>query len=555
MKIKIYPSSDPPWEHTLSEGETVVGRSSDVDLPIADPFLSRKHALLSFDGETLTVSDLGSRNGTYVDGVQIVEPTAVPPGSNIRMSASRIEFGPIRHDSITQSTNYETDVGETIFRPASALLESDVGSSAEHLDSAVALRKYAEKLEILKDVHEALALSMDQDELLNLMLDRVFDHLQPQQGVIHIRRDDGGFDAAATRALPGLDHEISLSRTLVAEVLDKSMAALVFDAQTDSRFDQAESIMLSGVRSLLAAPILGEEGPIGMIVLSSTISARMFTEADLELLVSLAAVAAMKIRNQQLAAEAAQTRVLEEEIAKARLIQERALTVRELPSPEGYVFFGRNLPSAQVSGDFYQVILRADDSECVLFLADVSGHGIDASLLTMSMEALAAGPIELGQPPDELCTRLSRLLFKRTPAAKYATAIVVVLHCDSGRLQFTNAGHNVGLLIDADGEVEKLSSTGLPIGLLPDATYTLGEVALAPGSTLLLYTDGITEAADSDGEEYGLQRLQDCLSRCRTLAPEEIAKAIEKDLDQFVGETPFEDDRTMLILQRDSEIG
>jgi len=391
---------------------------------------------------------------------------------------------------------------------------------------------------------------MDQQELLDLVLDRVFDHLKPQQGVIYLLEEDGQFYAAAERSLPGQTDKIKLSRTLVAEVTGKSMAALVLDAQKDERFEASESIMLSGVRSLLAAPILGEEAPIGMIVLNSTISARLFTEADMELLVSLASAAGLRIRNQRLALEAAQSRALEEELAKARLIQIAALTVRDLPSPPGYTLFGHNIPSSEVSGDFYQVINRSDDKECVLFLADVSGHGIDASLVTMSLEALAAGPIEDGEAPDDLCAKLSRHLYKRTPMAKYATAIVAVLDCASGIVTYTNAGHNVGFVAHADGEIELLGSTGVPIGLLPEATYSSNQIALEPGATLLLYTDGITEAVDSSGEEYGLDRLRETFLENRSAHPDAIARALEEDLELFAGDEPFADDRTMLILQR-----
>ena len=433
---------------------------------------------------------------------------------------------------MTKATTLDTETGATIYRPAHELLEADAGGSSEYLDSAEALRKYAEKLEILKDVHEALALSMD-----------------TEQGIIYLREEDGEFYEAATRAVPGKGKSIPLSRVLVAEVRDKGMAALVRDAVTDKRFKESESILLSGVRSMLAAPLLDENGAIGMIVLSSTVATRQFNEADMELLVSLASIAALKIRNTALAGAVARSLALEEELIEARKIQVRLLS-RPLPSPEGYVLLGRNVPHHGVSGDFYRVISRNDDQECVLLLADVSGHGMNASLLTMSLEALFTSPVDNGDPADKICALLSQRLYDMTAPEKYATAFVVVLDHVSGQLHYTNAGHNSALLVHGNGEVEELGPCGFPIGLFPDAAYEARDAQLDPGGTLLIYTDGITEAETTDREEYGIERLRESLLRHRDLPPEALAETIEQDLLAFVGDYPFHDDRTMLILQR-----
>ena len=552
MKCHVRPAEGEPFEFTLTSEFTVVGRSSAADLALQDPFLSRQHCRIHLLDDTLTVEDLGSRNGTYVNSHRIERPTPLHPGDEIRVSASLIRLEGGSRSTVTRAATIDSDTGATIYRPASELLEAEAGSSSEHFDSAVALRKYAEKLEILKDVHEALALSMDTGAVLDLVLDRVFNHLEPEQGVIYLKEEDGEFYEVATRSVPGKGESIPLSKVLVAEVRDKGMAALVRDAVTDQRFKSSESILLSGVRSMLAAPLLDENGAIGMVVLSSTIATRQFDEADMELLVSLASVAALKIRNTALAEGAARSLALEEELTKAREIQVRLLA-RPLPSPQGYALLGRNVPHHGVSGDFYRVISRNDDRECVLFLADVSGKGMDASLLTMSLEALVTSPVDNGDPPDKICELLSHRLYEMTAPEKYATAFVVVLDHASGRLLYTNAGHNSGLLVRSNGEVEDLGPCGVPIGLLAGATYEARDAQLDPGGTLLVYTDGITEAENDDGEEYGLERLRQSLRRSRELPPEALAEAVENDLLDFVGDNPFSDDRTMLLLQRAPE--
>ena len=181
--------------------------------------------------------------------------------------------------------------------------------------------------------------------------------------------------------------------------------------------------------------------------------------------------------------------------------------------------------------------MRDEGRECVLMVGDVSGKGI-------------AVPIEDGLPPNEICARLSRLLFSRTPPEKYATAFLAILEPASGILRFTNAGHNPALVVRASGEVEQLGPTRMPIGLMPDGVFEAGEVSIGDGDTLILYTDGITEAADPDEEEYGIERLTEVCVRHRDADLSGLAAAIANDLEDFVRGEPFPDDRTLVMARR-----
>jgi serine phosphatase RsbU (regulator of sigma subunit) len=335
-------------------------------------------------------------------------------------------------------------------------------------------------------------------------------------------------------------------------VAEKGLAALVLDTQLDSRFKEAASLMSAGFRSLVAAPLLDPEGSLGMIVLGSRINVRQFREEDMELLTSLASVAAMRIRNVRLAEEAAERRRLEKEVKLARAIQ-IALLPSTLPSLESYALHAGNLPSQGVSGDFYKVLLRDEGRELVLLVADVSGKGIGASLLTGALEALSAAPIDGGAPPDEVCRQVSRLLFERTPPEKFATAFLVTLKLEDGTLTYANAGHNPGLVLRRDGTPEWLEATGLPVGVLPAVNYTASTVRLDPGDTLVLYTDGITEAMNPAEEEYGSERLLEVCDGHRGDGLVALAEAIEDDLESFADGVPFADDRTLVLLRRLAE--
>jgi sigma-B regulation protein RsbU (phosphoserine phosphatase) len=236
-------------------------------------------------------------------------------------------------------------------------------------------------------------------------------------------------------------------------------------------------------------------------------------------------------------------------VALARQIQ-MSLIPDSLPTLDGYDLYGGNIPSQGVSGDYFEVIERLDGRECVLFIADVSGKGIAASLLTAYIEALTSAPIEDGLAPDEICTRVSRRLFRRTPHERFATALLVVLDPALARIRYVNAGHNPGLLLRPDGTTVQLGSTGIPLGLLPGADYTSAELDLAPGDLLVLYTDGIVEATDPDDAEYDLPRLEELCRRHAAEPLPAIADALEQDLRAFVRGVPFADDRTLVMLRR-----
>jgi serine phosphatase RsbU (regulator of sigma subunit) len=433
----------------------------------------------------------------------------------------------------------------TLFRPAAAFIER---AEAE-IDTVESGGKRRDRLRLLNEVHRALATTITVEGVLELILDRAFAQLGPEEGVVFLRSPSGEFHRAASRRVPELTGDFLYSRSLVREVTEKGLAALVFDLSSDARFAAAESMLGSGVRSLVAAPLLDPSGCPGMIVLNSRVHLRRFSEEDMEFLVTLAAVAALHLRNIALAEEAAQRRILEKELTLAREIQ-IGLLPKDLPELPGFELHATNAPSRRVSGDVYKIQRRDETQDCVLMIADVSGKGMAASLLAASLEALSVGPIEVGWPPDGICERLSRRLHQRTPPEKYATAFVATVEPASFVFRYANAGHNPGVLLRAGGGVELLEATGIPLGLLDQGDYSMRSLELGPGDLIVLYTDGITEAANPAGEEYGIGRLCDA---CRTgagLPLSEVALAIEKDLERFAEGCPYADDRTLILLRR-----
>jgi sigma-B regulation protein RsbU (phosphoserine phosphatase) len=548
LRLHVVPADGPPFDHALDAESLTIGRSSNCGLILADRFLSRTHARILREGESFMVEDLGSRNGTLLNGQPIEKAGPLRPGDVIRLSGSVITIGPADGAAVPAGAQPGTQA-QSLYRSAAELLKPGVPPENQGSTGVDMVRRLAERIRLMSDVHHDLGKSIDTPELLELILDRVFQHFRPEEGAIFLRRPDGELYRAASRNVPGVSDEHFYSRTLIHEVTEKGLAALVLDAQTDERFARSGSIMASGVRSLIAAPLFDSLGSFGMIVLSSRMHVRQFGEEDMELLAALASAAALKLRNVALVEEAAERRRLEGELALARQIQ-LALLPAHLPEVPGYQLAAGNVPSRHVSGDYYKVVTRKAGQECALMVADVSGKGIAASLLTAAIEALSSGPIEDGLPPAEIFVRVSRLLHQRTPPERFATAFLAVLERGTGRVRYANAGHNPALLVRAAGAMEALRATGLPLGILPAAFYETGECSLAPGDTLIIYSDGITEAQNPDGEDYSLNRLSDLCRRHRGAELAELQQTIERDLESFACGVPFQDDRTIVLARR-----
>ena len=525
--LYVVPAEGEAFEHEFEGDALVIGRSSRCDLAVADRCLSRQHVRLFKSDQGWLVEDMGSRNGTA--------------------SMSRITFGGVGAAGRVQQRDF-TD-SRTIFRDASEIISESKRDFARPAESGIEdLRQAADQLKVLYDVHHALDRSTTAEELLDQVLEQVFVHLQPQHGAIFLKDDGSLFRASSRSQVSGTD-EFPESSSLAEEVIGKGLAAVVHDTSTDDRFAAAESLLDAGVRTLVAAPLLTPEGAIGMIVLSSTLAVRQFGENDMELLTVVASVTGLRLRNLALAEEAAERRRFEQEVALARRIQV-ALLPAENPEVSGLEIHGGNIPSRGVSGDYYQIIELSEANQVAVVIADVSGKGIGASLLTAYVDALFNAYLTANLEPAEIFNRVSPQMNAKTPVESFATAFLGILSVETGDLRYASAGHDPTILIRTDGDVELLMPTGMPLGLMPEALYTGAEAVLGAGDSLVLYTDGITEAANTEREEFGRERLVSVCAEHRSESPHELAESIERAVDAFVEGVPYHDDRTLVIVRR-----
>ena len=305
----------------------------------------------------------------------------------------------------------------------------------------------------------------------------------------------------------------------------------------------------------VVVPLLSGGSAIGFVALGMPAGDRCFQDEDLTFCEGLASQASVAFENGWHFAETVQKEKLDRDLALAGDIQKR-LFPSALPHLPGCELAARNRPAAQVGGDYYDALPVQNTGEhCLLCVADVSGKGVAASLVMSSIQATLRALLGSGLDLAALVERTNTLLHATTPANKYVTAIFVLLDARTGACRYVNAGHNEGLLVRADGTVEQMPACGVPIGLFPSATYSEGEVTLEPGDLIALYSDGVTEANDTQDQEFELDRLIESLRQRRTTGAEEIVAGVFADVDAFAGEAPQYDDITLLVLKRTTVSG
>lgn len=293
---------------------------------------------------------------------------------------------------------------------------------------------------------------------------------------------------------------------------------------------------------------------IGAVALGPRPAGVGYSRSDLEFAAGLASQAVVAFENSWHFIETLEKKKIEQEVGLAAAIQ-KDLFPAVMPALPGFELAARSQAARQVGGDYFDA-LPLDDADregpCLFCVADVSGKGIPASLLMSSIQATLRALLAQGPSVVDLVSKTSKLLYATTPSNKYATGILVLADPASAQLRFVNAGHTDGILIRADGAVERLKSTGPPLGLLPGIPFQEETVELHPGDLLALSSDGVTEAQDVDEEEFGDDRFIDSLQACRLDGSEEIVAKVFEDVHGFAEGAPQHDDITLMVIKRQS---
>jgi serine phosphatase RsbU (regulator of sigma subunit) len=543
-----------------------IGRSARNDLCIPDPFASRVHAEVRREGDRYILQDLGSANGTIYNGEGVETAIPLTAGGRIQIGETEIVYddgslskgATMITDPLSSQVPEVTIALNSVDRTTSGLLEAIEGARTKS-DSGHANRdskrdtKQGDLLALISKVGVTLLASATLSETLQQIASLVFEAV-PADRCLIMMREQGSEElqvkVARLRDRQGDVGEIRVSRTIMDEVVTQGKAVLTADAQHDPRL-MSSTMTLQGIRSVLAVPLGVGTKVFGIIYADSPIAEGRFTEDHLKVLTTLASVAAIRVENGQLLEERIDRQRLEHELELASEIQQRFQPTAP-PIVQGYELQGISFPCYEIGGDYYDFIER-EDGRLVVTLGDVSGKGTAAALLMSSLHAAVHAQASSHHSLVETISAVNRYLADNIPNNRFVTLFYAELDPQSGALSFLNAGHNPPLIVHAAGTVEQLGSGGLPLGIMRDAPYREGRTQLQPGDVLVIYSDGVSEAQNPTGEEFGTTRLNEVVSRNMNASAAGIRDRIEAALTKFAEGTAAADDITLVIVKRQAE--
>ncbi len=538
VEFLLYQPNMPPVRHALRDGVVTLGRASECTIPIRDRFLSRKHAEISWSNGSWVLRDCGSANGTFINGVRVFSDMPLRPGDRITLGDAELVF---RDDDVVTDNSFL--VQDSLLATNMAMSVRDVVEEDLKSDHA------AERLQILN----ALAIELLEDRpmstLFDFILDRVMNLVHPSRAALALLGDDKkSFQNVTVRRRDAEDAaELTISRTLLSEVVEEKKVISFFDLKDDDKLAQAKSIIGQSIRSAICAPLITQDVVIGVLYADFLVSQKRVPEEDLRLMAQIARFAAVKVETTRLREEAIAKQKIEEELKMTYVIQSRLLPSVP-PVVEGYSFAGVNKPCRTVSGDYFDYVVKPD-GRIYFVIADVAGKGITAALIMAGL-ATAFSIFTMDDPsPAELMGRLNRTLQPKLSPSKFATVFAGILEPSSGSISFANAGHTPPVCIRRDG-VTQLNSTDLVVGLIADAKYRDQSVSLDRGDSIILFTDGIIEAENDEGEELGSDATSSLLVGMHGTAAGPLVKHLEQAVLKHVGSRPLGDDVTIVAVTR-----
>ena len=511
-----------------------VGRKVDKDLVIADPRVSRDHAMIVSENGAFCVVDQGSKHGTFVNGEKVERKTLE--------RNDRLEFG-VR------------DVAYVIFNPQ----HGTPNSAREFLSQISGLHiseetTDLEKLVLFLEAARKLNTVGVLDEILMTLLDVTLKLTRAERAFVFMKTETGELRLGAGRNSKGepLLEDTTISHSILEDALKSNSEFVLTDTSRSVDLTGRKSIVAYDLRTVIcvplrkpqvqtargadaAAPALAAEA-MGALYVDSRFASRDISGVSNDILHAIATEAASLIENARLVQAEESAKRYQQELAIAASIQQRlmAVTIPEVPFAR---LGGRNLSCKEIGGDFFDAVNT--DEGLTVVLADVSGKGVSAALLASTLQGMIYSQLIAGMRLTDVVTAVNQFFTHKHIGEKYATVIVTRVS-PNGELEYVNCGH-IPPLIVSNGDIERPSEANLPVGLLPDAEYKSARLQLKKGDRLILVTDGVTEAENARGEFFEDFRLE---LAAKTGTMEDIFAAISN----FCSGTALGDDCTVVEL-------
>jgi sigma-B regulation protein RsbU (phosphoserine phosphatase) len=416
-----------------------------------------------------------------------------------------------------------------------------------------------DKLRMLLDITKKISRSLDVDEVLELVMDTLGSLIPYDAAGIYMiecnaQGDEGGEEQLgalkgfSTTSVRGYDINelmelhLKVGEGLLGYAAQTGEPLIVQDVSLDPRYVNARRETCSE----MVAPIISNDKVIGAFDLESD-RKNAYTEDDLEILMLLASQVAIIIEKAMLHEQSVEKKRLQAQLEVARHVQLELLPARD-PRLEGFDISAYNFSTEEVSGDYYDFVSLYEDHLGIV-IADVSGKGVPAALLMAFLRASLRAAIHTGYAPNISMAKVNNLLWESIENNQYVTAFYGALDATNRTLAYANAGHNPPLLMDASGNARFIERGGIPLGMFRDTRYYEYYLPIQPGQIIVLYTDGITEATNEAGVEYGRERLELKVREGRDLSARELINSLHADVLEWTEGRGASDDVTFVIIK------
>lgn len=538
---------------------TRIGRHRDCEIHLDLDSVSRVHAQIVQEDGIVYIEDLKSKNKTFVNGDPIGAKTMLSENDRIRVAEVLFVY---------RSTELTNSLAE---RSSVSAVQDDTGSrvvsivDASRRDALPPSVKPEIKLKAILEISEAVSQTFEIELVFDKVLDRLL-HIFPQmdRGLVILLDEVGKLTPRATKHRKGVLDTVRFSRTIVQQAIDEKKAILCSDALEDSAYGVLDSVAELDLRSIMCVPLVtADKRVLGVLQVDTQNRVKPFNADDLHLLLAVAGQATIALENarlhndivqreQMLYAGYVEQEWIKSELELAREVQASFLP-HQLPKIEGYEFWAYYEAAVQVGGDFYDCLPLPGGRMAVL-IADVSGKAIAAALFMA--KAISDTRVALVMNPDrpvDAMLAINRSIYASGLIGRFISMVICILDPKSGTIVLVNAGHFSPLLRKPDGRTMEIAGSdvsGLLLGVSDTANYQSTERQLEPGDCVVFYSDGITEALDSErGAQYGSDRLLTCIAAVGP-DPQKLGEAIVRDVRDHAGGYKQSDDMTLLLLHR-----
>lgn len=548
-----------PFE--LTPGEKTLGRRPTNDYQLHHETVSGSHASLDVTEDRISIRDLNSTNGTFVNGRQVIEAVELKHEDVIKFGEAHLKLD-------APSLRRQSEQSNPLLaqsRPAAGQSETfdvitdDAATITGMLDCSGdpmgSLATNAEaKLRAVLEISRRLSGAHGLGEVLPAILDSLFGIFPlADRGCILLKHEETG--ELVARAMkhrnPQEDASIRLSRTITRQVLETKQGVMSVDAASDSNFSGGESIVDLKIHSMMCVPMLSQDNePVGMISIDTQSLAGQFQEADLDLLISVAGQAAQAYENARLLDSFLQKQKQDNEMAIAHGVQ-KALLPQSFPQSEGYEFFASYDAAQAVGGDYYDAMNLPEGKICFSF-GDVAGKGVPGALIMSRMNSCVRSTMKHVFDVETAMNAINDHMCESAVEGRFVTYVLAILDPATGEICISNAGHMPPVIRRANGELETFDDddlVGPPIGVVDGYPYDVECKTLEKGDLMVIVTDGVDEAMDPNDQFYTAERMLDFVKNGPAGA-EEMATALLADVRRHANGRAQNDDITIMVLGR-----